>query len=368
MGCGVEEVCEVILFPMASFAKDVSPLLERFITEHLVGRDDEFRTVKRPQNHEALLVSALRRRKIKVQNVDSKHRNFIYSGDVIGGMDRMVTTLVSDLARRLCTDKWRSKQLFELRGLPVPAGREFGVEEFDAAVAHLGSMEGPAVLKPVAARSGNGITLGIRSAAQLEKAWDHAGQARLSAAQYSQTLLLEEFCEGLDVRVFVVGEQAVSVLVRVPPYLRGDGRSTVGELLEASARLRSRHRHLTSHGPQLSAGELDALGLSLESVPQEGRLLLLREQANIRDGGLPVDVTEETADAVKELAVEALWAVPGLNAGAVDLLVPALGGPEGAVVLEANAGANIMPHRYPAYGRPRAVAEKIAEQVLLKKT
>lgn len=352
---------------MASSASDTSSLLERFITTHLVGRENDFRETKRPQNHAALVQAALKRKKVKVKQVDARHRNFSFGGDLIGGMDRMVTTLVSDAARHVAVDKWLSKRHFELQGLPVPNGQEFSPSEFSAAARLLGSLRAPAVLKPVTAGSGYGISLGLQNTEDLRRAWPRALDARLTGEGSRETLLLEEFKEGLDVRVFVVGEQAVSVLVRVPVYVAGDGRSTVEELLSGQARLRSRHKHLSSHTPKVTQEELDARGLTLQTVLGPGEIRVLREQANIREGGLPVDVTDQTHETVKELAVEALWAIPGLTAAAIDLLVPDLGSSEDAVVLEANAGASIMPHRYPAYGQPRSVAERIADQVLLQR-
>ncbi|GGE68169.1 hypothetical protein [Nesterenkonia cremea] len=352
---------------MASSASDTSSILERFITEYIVSRQSDFRETKRPQSHAALLQAALKRKKVKVQQVDAKHRNFCFGNDLVGGMDRMVTTLVSDLARHVAADKWLSKKHFWHQGLPVPDGQEFLAAEFSAAVSLLGSLRAPAVLKPVAASSGYGISLGLQNMEDLRRAWPRALDARLTGEGSRETLLLEEFREGLDVRVFVVGEQAVSVLVRVPVYVAGDGRSTVQDLLSGQARLRSGHKHLSSHTPQVTQEELGVQGLTPQTVLGPGEIRVLREQANIREGGLPVDVTDQTHQAVKELAVEALWAIPGLTAAAIDLVVPDLGSSEGAVVLEANAGASIVPHRYPAYGQPRSVAERIADEVLFQR-
>lgn len=352
---------------MASPVKDNSPSLERFISAHLVGREHEFRRTEKPQNHEALVQAALRRKKVQVQSVDSRNRNFTFGTDVIGGMDRMVTTLVSDLARRVSADKWLSKKQFELQGLPVPAGQEFSAADVSDAAHFMRSLTGDAVLKPATARSGRGITLGIRTAEDLEQAWPRALEARLSGEGARQTVLLEEHREGLDMRIFVVGEQAVSVLVRVPTYVVGDGRSTLRQLLDSQSRLRSAHRHLAAHTPEIAEDELNSQGLTFEAALGLGEVRVLREQANIREGGLPVDVTDQTHDSLKELAVEALWSIPGLAAGAVDLLVPDHRSAEGAAVLEVNAGASIVPHRYPAYGKPRSVAERIADQILLRR-
>ena len=163
-----------------------------------------------------------------------------------------------------------------------------------------------------------------------------------------------------------MGERVASVIVRLPLYVYGDGRSTVEQLLDQSARLRKRHSHLLEHVPEVEEGELRRAGLTADSVLSRGEVCVLRDQANVRQGGLPVDVTDECAASLKEIAIDAMWSLPGLSVGAVDLLVPNPENAEGAVALEVNVAANLMPHHYPAYGKPRHVASAVAEQILLR--
>ena len=77
-----------------------------------------------------------------------------------------------------------------------------------------------------------------------------------------------------------------------------------------------------------------------------------------------MDITDQLSDDLQDLAVDGLWSIPGLNAAAVDLLVPSLDSAEDAVVLEVNPYANITEFHYPAYGESRRVADAIMEQIL----
>ena len=128
---------------------------------------------------------------------------------------------------------------------------------------------------------------------------------------------------GLDLRVFVVGGQAAGAVAYVP----------------------------------LSA---------LEPLLEAGLTERLRQVPAYPEGGIPVEVTAELDGGLADLAVDALWSVPGLAAGAVDLLVPRLDSAADALVLGLDVEASVVPHHLPALGEPRDVAGAIADQLLIR--
>ena len=135
--------------------------------------------------------------------------------------------------------------------------------------------------------------------------------------------------DGLDVRAYVAGPQVVAAVAYVP---------------------------LAALEEQISPEEtLDAEQLaSLRSGPANP------------EGGIAVDVTELLDPALAELAADALWSVPGLAAGAVDLLVPQLDTAADAVVLGLDVEASVVTHHLPALGQSRDVAGAIADQLLIR--
>src|SRR5699024_12655864 len=77
----------------------------------------------------------------------------------------------------------------------------------------------------------------------------------------------------------------------------------------------------------------------------------LSEISNISIGGDPISVTDQLPDSVKELAVSALHAVPGLEHGAVDLITAARDGSgEKGIILELNPRAQIGELTFPEPG------------------
>ena len=135
--------------------------------------------------------------------------------------------------------------------------------------------------------------------------------------------------DGLDIRAYVAGPQVVAAVAYVP---------------------------LAALEEQISPEEtLDAEQLaSLRSGPANP------------EGGIAVDVTELLDPALAELAADALWSVPGLAAGAVDLLVPQLDAAADAVVLGLDVEASVVTHHLPALGQSRDVAGAIVDQLLIR--
>lgn len=351
--------------PSAALRSTDATALEQFITDHLEPRAEELNAISQAPSHQALLRRELARRRITIREIAPRSNVLLFGGVVIGGFDRSKTTLVSSNARRVTRSKALTKRHLELQEIPVPAGRTFEEHEITEAAKYLGSLSGPAVLKPVSGKPGHGIATLLTSADDLQQAWPGALDARLTSEAPSRKLLVEQFHDGLDLRAFVVGSTLVSAIVRVPLHVVGDGSSELHALLERSNARRRRHGHLAAHTPEVREEDLAPMGLSLSTVPEPGQVVILNEAANLRAGGMPVDVTDRVGEELAELAVDALWSIPGLGAAAIDLLAPDLDNAEGAVVLEADINASLVPHHCPAYGTPRNVAGAIADELLM---
>jgi cyanophycin synthetase len=108
---------------------------------------------------------------------------------------------------------------------------------------------------------------------------------------------------------------------------------------------------------------LDRQGLTLDAVPEAGKLVYLRENANLSTGGVAVDATDEICAENQRLCLRAAQAV-GLDVAGVDLVVENPGRPAvqtGGAVIEVNAAPGIRMHHYPMSGQPRDAAGAIVD-------
>src|SRR5699024_6867056 len=97
-------------------------------------------------------------------------------------------------------------------------------------------------------------------------------------------------------------------------------------------------------------------------IPPEGEIIYLSDISNISIGGDPIDVYDELSVDGKEIAVQALQAIPGLVQGAVDLIVHEdEEGEEKAYVIELNPASQLGGILFPIKGKSRDVPAAIID-------
>jgi D-alanine-D-alanine ligase-like ATP-grasp enzyme len=337
----------------------------RFIAEHVEPQYAQLRRWNSTLSHEELLQRAARRKRMTIKKITESNQLFFLSGVLVGGMDGVITSLVSHQARRVSRSKAMTKRYLSFAEVPTPKGKAINPTEFARAVKYMKALGKRVAVKPSAGRAARGISVNVTKESELRTAWQAAMAARSATSESRYLIVIEEYTPGLDVRCYVVGGQVVGAVARLPLYVVGDGVSTVGKLADEEIARRRPNEYLKSRQPDVSDSFLAAVGVRRESVLPEGKLQYLTPIADTgRGGGIAVDVLELLSVELKELAVDGLWAITGLGAAAVDLLVPDLGTAEGAVVLEVNPYANIMQFHYPSYGEPRKINDAVLEEIL----
>ncbi|HMS78843.1 MAG TPA: ATP-grasp domain-containing protein, partial [Burkholderiaceae bacterium] len=261
----------------------------------------------------------------------------------------------SAIAESIAQDKELTKQLLESIGVPVPGGGS--VDEVEDAWTIMRSLGAPAVVKPRDGSQGRGVTVNVETREQLEAAWT-------AASDISSDVIVERYIPGDDYRLLVVDGRLIAAARRDPPMVIGDGTHTVRELVEIVNR---DPRRGDGHATPLTRIRLDAIalarlasqGLDAGSIPEAGRRVVLRNNANLSTGGAATDVTDEVHPEVAARAVEAARMI-GLHICGVDVVARTVSEPleaQGGGIVEVNAAPGLRMHLAPSYGRPRPLGE-----------
>ncbi|WP_157983859.1 hypothetical protein [Nesterenkonia muleiensis] len=350
--------------PSVALGEDPS-VTSRFIAEQVEPQYQALRRWSSTMPHDELLQRAARRRRMTIKKITDSNQLFFLSGVLVGGMDGVITSLVSHQARRVSRSKAMTKRYLNSAEVPTPKGKAINPTDFSRAVKYMKALGKQVAVKPSAGRAAKGISVKVTREAELRRAWQAAMAARSATSESRYLIMIEEYAPGLDVRCYVVGGEVVGAVVRLPLYVVGDGVSTVGSLADAEIARRRPNEYLKPRQPEVTDAFLAPMAVTRDTVLSAGTLQYLTPIADTaRGGGIAVDVLDLLGDELKDLAVDGLWAIPGLGAAAVDLLVPDLGSADEAVVLEVNPYANIMQFHYPSYGQPRKVNDAIMEEIL----
>lgn len=272
-----------------------------------------------------------------------------------------LSNAVQDAIARACGDKHATNQVLAAAGVPVPRGRQF-LAPFDRGeiVAYAEQLGFPVCLKPNAWAKGRGVFPKVLEVETFRRLLDH-----LIDDLACPDILVEDHIRGNNVRVIVVGDEAVAVTRMLAAHVFGDGTSTLRELAQKRNLARKISPYLGGVPILLDEGVEQYLadqGLSLDSVPPNGEPVVLTATANISKGGDPVDITDQVSPTLKQIAVDAIRAIPNLSHGAVDLIVDEpLGAAPVAVVNEINPSAGLGPQLYPAQGQRRDVISALVD-------
>ena len=267
------------------------------------------------------------------------------------------TGTTSAIAESIAQDKDLTRILLQAAGIPVPAGRPVsGAEDAWTAACEVA---GPVVVKPQDGNQGKGVAVNLSGRAAIEAAY-HV------AAQFSDRVVVERFIPGIDYRMLVIGNRLVAAARRDPPQVTGDGVHTVNQLVE---QINADQRRSAGHATSLTHIRLDDIalgclsdsGLTPDAVPDRGRRVILRNNANLSTGGTATDVTDAVHPALATCAILAAKMV-NLDICGIDVICENVSlSPEEqhCAIVEVNAAPGLRMHLQPSSGKPRAVGEAI---------
>lgn len=238
------------------------------------------------------------------------------------------------VAMSRCDDKRVSRTIVEQAGLRVPRGKVASFDESDHAFL---AEAGAVVVKPVRGEQGAGITVRVTTDADLDAALSRAGGA-------GTEILIEEHCEGDDLRLVVIDGSVVAAAVRRPAQIVGTGKDTVQELITAQSAARQAATGGESRIPldDLTEATVREEGWSMDDVPPAGTRIQVRRTANLHTGGTIHDVTDQVSPVLKQAAITAA-ATLGIPVTGIDLMVPDVTGDD-YVFIEANERPGLANH------------------------
>lgn len=269
------------------------------------------------------------------------------------------TSQTSAIAEDIVQDKDFTLRMLNEIGLPVPQGRP--VKDADDAWAAANEIGLPVVVKPLDGNQGRGVALNLYTREQVATAY-------AAAREESRSVIVEQFAEGEDYRVLVIGRELIAASRRYPAHVIGDGEHTIQELVAEKNR---DPRRAADHAAALSRIRIDAVamavlaeqGVTPESIPEKDRMILIRRNANLSTGGTAVDCTAEVHPTICAAAVEAAQMV-GLDICGLDMIAPDITQPLSArngVIIELNARPGLRMHLYPSEGEPRPVGKAVID-------
>lgn len=245
----------------------------------------------------------------------------------------------SGIGRELAQNKLLT--LGVLAQLQLPVGTSAAIKDAASALKLAERIGYPVVLKPVFGDKGRSVFPNLRSADELRAVLERVDLRR-------ERFMLQTFLPGEDHRMLVIEGKLIAVAQRIPASVLGDGRRSVAQLAEVE-----------NQNPRRILGPLELLPLDEEAdrvlaqqgctratVPEAGRRVRLRVNANISTGGSSVDLSAAVHPDNARAAIRAARAL-ALSVAGVDFICPDISRSwreVGGGICEINTSIGLRPH------------------------
>ena len=287
------------------------------------------------------------------------HLEYVKNGNMTSH-DSYISPLIME-------NKVVTKKVLAKVGFNVPQSIEF--TDVKSAVENFPLFENRAVvIKPKSTNFGLGISIFQQGVTDR----DDFAKAVEIAFREDKEIMVEDYLLGTEYRFFVLGDQTLAVLLRVPANVIGDGVHTVAELVAAKNDHPLRGDGSRTPLKKIALGDIEQLqlkeqGLTVDSIPAKDQLVQLRANSNISTGGDSIDMTDEMHASYKEIAVGISKAMGAAVCG-VDLIIPDLKQPaEPSLrswgVIEANFNPMMMMHIFPFSGQSRRLTMNVIKML-----
>ena len=287
------------------------------------------------------------------------HLEYVKNGNMTSH-DSYISPLIME-------NKVVTKKVLAKAGFNVPQSIEF--TDVKSAVENFPLFENRAVvIKPKSTNFGLGISIFQQGVTDR----DDFAKAVEIAFREDKEIMVEDYLLGTEYRFFVLGDQTLAVLLRVPANVIGDGVHTVAELVAAKNAHPLRGDGSRTPLKKIALGDIEQLqlkeqGLTVDSIPAKDQLVQLRANSNISTGGDSIDMTDEMHASYKEIAVGISKAMGAAVCG-VDLIIPDLKKPaEPSLrswgVIEANFNPMMMMHIFPFSGQSRRLTMNVIKML-----
>lgn len=298
-----------------------------------------------------IIINEALRRGIDAQVIDAERNifNLAWAGREVMCQESL-SELTSATALQICQDKHLTCDLLRQHQIKTPD--QCLLDDMDNAIKFMCEKE-RVVVKPLNGEQGKGISIDVRDKKALSEA--------VAVAQaFDEKILIEEFCEGKDLRIVVINNEVVAAAIRKPAHIIGDGKHNAKTLIEKQSRRRQAATNGESCIPLdsetercLAAQSFEDSPIHLNTVLPVGFEVEVRKTANLHTGGTIHDVTTSLHPELARVAVEAakLLRIPVVG---LDFLVGDHRAPD-YVIIEANERPGLANHE------PQPTAEKFID-------
>ena len=265
----------------------------------------------------------------------------------------------------LAGDKGITKHILQSNGISVPIGEVFNVKDKEYILKAFKILDFPVVLKPVFGSHGYDVYTNLSTEEEVIEAIEKIIKNR----GIDTKVVIEEFFDAKEYRVFVTKNRDYAVLHRDPAHVCGNGINTIKELIQTENYRRMNPR--TNALCEILVDDemynyISKKGISMDYIPQDGEKVYLRPNSNVAMGGVCEDYTDRVHPSVIDICLRVLDAFPGLPYVGIDYMTNTIEenqNDDSYRIIEINTVPGVHMHYRPAIGKSQNIAKYMVDLI-----
>ena len=258
--------------------------------------------------------------------------------------------------RKSCRSKAQARDVFAANDIPHARGKIF----FNPWKAHVFARKHgfPLVIKPNVSGFSRGSHFPINNFRELWK-------AALMVKIWWPVSVVEEYLLGKNYRVLVGNDSIISVIRRYPPFIVGDGKHSIGELIDEENQQRKQMELYPVIHPIPKNREirryLKKLGLSFNSIPEHGQQIILFNRISLAPGGVVETIAIDQLPQINQQLFLHILELFHANILGIDVImetgIETPWNQQKCIFLEVNSRPFTAMHDFPRYGKTEDLSD-----------
>ncbi|HIW12459.1 MAG TPA: hypothetical protein H9891_04790 [Candidatus Salinicoccus stercoripullorum] len=273
----------------------------------------------------------------------------------------------SRLSFSIARNKFEAEKYLRAAGVPTTNSKKYALDQKEKAKKEAASFEGGIVIKPLNLALSQGVYSNV-TIDTFDHYWNLCSNIIRKNKRKGKHILVQEYIEGFEARVTILEGKVVSVMTRLPGNVTGDGKSTIEELIDEKNEQKKQCGFMSKYPikkTKVIEAFLEKSGYNYNSIPEKDEHVLLLSVSNLINGGEIVDVSDLVSEEIKETALDALAALPGMNCGGIDIMIKGFDDITPKII-EINAFPLLSVTRYPTYGNPSKAIEYFIDAAIVR--
>lgn len=323
-----------------------------------------------PMDHFEITKEELNKLGINFKEVTERNKQRLYlkkNGETFYRYTKSFYPNNSLFGIKLANDKLRTEKFLTYGDVNTTESKVFKLNEFKKAHKLLTNSKEKMVLKPLSLDGGLGVFIDVTEE-NFQYAWKECVKAQKLRGIKDIRILIQKQVTGFEVRMIVTAGKFLSATLRVPAHVKGNGWSTIEELIINKNKLRQSNPLLKKNPIKINE-KLEKLlsykNKDLSTVLANNEFCILYPQSNMQHGGENYEISSLIDKSVKIQCEKIVSVFPGLHTAAIDLMIDSFDDKMGTVI-EINKAPAFLLNYYPVIGEIQNPFEYIFKSLVVE--